>query len=215
QSGRTIAQLGDNPSVFELPPGEYQVSARLGPYSESARVNLRVAAGQTTGQTLNIATGVLTVSVARSRGKTLSPVAAVDLMRDDKVVASTRSAPARFEISAGTYDVRITLTSRQQHLARGYTVEAARTVQRAVEVPAAVVQVSVTGKRYSASVRPFVEVVEARDYRFVASYPNSPATFQLLPGDYVARVRERGRVAASKAFRVAAGDDLSVAVSVP
>lgn len=215
QSGRTVAQLSDNPSIFQLPAGEYQVSARLGPYSESARVTVRVAAGQTASQALNIATGTLVVKVTRPQGKPLSPLGAVDLMRNDRVVASTRAAPARFESAAGSYDVRVTLSSRQQFLVHGLAVEPARTVERVVEVPAGLVRVSVTGARYTGGLRPFVEVVEEKNSRFVASYPDSPADFQLLPGGYVARVRDSRGIAASKGFRVNAGAEMSVTLNVP
>jgi hypothetical protein len=213
QAGKPAAQLSDNPSVFQLPAGDYDVSARLGPHNESPRVAVRVRDGQTADQTVNLATGAIVVSVARTQGKPFIPTPLVELIRGEDFVASAKTLPARFETGAGAYSVRVTLDSRQQYVADGFVVEAARTVQRSVEVPAGQVQIFVTGKRYQGGLRPFVEVYQ--EGRFVASYSGSPARFQLLAGSYAARVRESGRAIISRNFEIKAGADLTLQLDVP
>jgi hypothetical protein len=213
QLGRPIAQLADNPSVFQLPAGDYEVSARLGPHSESPLAGVRIRPGQTVDQALSIASGVLIVSLTRTQGKPITPMPAVELIQGEDFVASARSLPARFETGAGTYALRVTLNSRQQYVARGLVVEPARTLQRTVEVPAGQVRILVSGNRYQGALRPFVEVLQAG--RFVASYSGSPAHFQLLAGDYTARVREAGRAIVSKEFQVKAGQDPTIELRAP
>jgi hypothetical protein len=213
QEGRPVAQLFDNPSVFQLPAGDYDVSARLGPHIESPRVAVRVRPGQTLDQALNLAAGTMVVSVARPQGKPLTPMPLIELIRGEDFVASAKSVPARFETGAGTYSVRVTLDSRQQYVAHGLVVEPARTVQRSVTVPAGQVQILVAGRRYQGAQRPFVEVYQ--ESRFVASYSGSPARFQLLAGSYTARVRESGRATVSKNFEMKAEEDLTIQLNVP
>jgi hypothetical protein len=213
QLGKPIAQLSDNPSVFQLPAGEYEVSARLGPHIESKRVGVKIRAGQIVDQALTISTGVLIVSVNRPLGKPLTPTPLVELIRGENYVATAKSLPARFETGVGTYGLRVTLNSRQQYVARGLTIEPARTVEKLVEVPAGQIQIFVSGRRFQGAMRPFVEVYQ--EDRFVASHSGSPADFQLLAGSYVARVREGGRALATKAFVVKAGGDLRVDLNVP
>jgi hypothetical protein len=199
--------------VFQLPAGEYEVSARLGPHIESKRVGVKIRAGQIVDQALTISTGVLIVSVNRPLGKPLTPTPLVELIRGENYVATAKSLPARFETGVGTYGLRVTLNSRQQYVARGLTIEPARTVEKLVEVPAGQIQIFVSGRRFQGAMRPFVEVYQ--EDRFVASHSGSPADFQLLAGSYVARVREGGRALATKAFVVKAGGDLRVDLNVP
>lgn len=213
QAGRPVAQLSDNPSVFQLPPGDYEVSARLGPHTESPRIGVLIKSGQTVEQTLNLATGVLLVTLTRTQGRPLTPMPIVELVRGADYVAGARSLPARFEAGAGTYSLRVTLSSRQQYIADGLVIEPARTVQRKVEVPAGQAQIFVSGGRYQGGLRPFVEIYQ--DNRFVASYSGSPALFQLLTGSYTARVRESGRAVISRDFQIKAGEDLSFGLNVP
>lgn len=213
QNGKTVEQLGGNPCVFQLPAGDYEVSARLGPHSESRRIPVKISNGQTTVQTIAIATGVLVVSLTRPRGRPFSPTPMVELIRGEDYVAGARSLPARFEAGAGTYSLRVTLNSRQQYIARGLVIEAARSIERAVEVPAAQVEIHVSGRRYQGAVRPFVEIYQSD--RFVASHSGSPALLQLLPGSYSARVREGGRSIANRTFQVTGGEDLRIDLNVP
>lgn len=213
QQGKPAAQLFDNPSAFQLPAGDYDVSARLGPHNESPRVGVRVRPGQTLDQALNLATGVMLVSVDRPLGKPLTPAPLVELIRGPDFVASAKTLPARFETSAGAYSVRVTLSSRQQHVAHGIVVEPGRTVEKRVEVPAGQILIFVSGGRYQGALQPFVEV--SREGRFVASNSGSPARFQLLAGSYTARVRESGRASVSKNFEVKAGDDLTIRLDAP
>jgi hypothetical protein len=137
----------------------------------------------------------------------------VELIRGEDYVAGAKSLPARFEAGAGSYGLRVTLNSRQQYVARGLVIEAARAVERNVEVPASEVQIFVTGKRYQGAARPFVEVYQ--EDRFVASHSGSPAVLQLLPGLYSARVRESGRSISTRAFQVKAGEDMRIDLIVP
>lgn len=213
QLGRPIAQLADNPSVFQLPAGDYEVSARLGPHSESPLAGVRIQPGQTVDQALSIASGVLIVSLTRTQGKPITPMPAIELIQGEDFVASARSLPARFETGAGSYALRVTLNSRQQYVAQGLVVEPARTVQKTVEVPAGQVRILVAGKRYQGALRPFVEVHQ--EGRFIASYSGSPVNFQLLAGAYTARVREAGRAIVSKDFQVKAGQDLMIELMAP
>jgi hypothetical protein len=213
QLGRPIAQLSDNPSVFQLPAGDYEVSARLGPHSESPLAGVRIRPGQTVDQALSIASGVLIVSLTRTQGKPITPMPTVELIQGEDFVASARSLPARFETGAGSYALRVTLNSRQQYVAQGLVIEPARTVQKTVEVPAGQVQILVSGKRYQGALRPFVEVHQ--EGRFICSYSGSPVFFQLLAGAYTARVREAGRAIVTKDFQVKAGQDLTIELMAP
>jgi hypothetical protein len=213
QDGRPIAQLSDNPSVFQLPAGEYEVSARFGPHSESERAMIKVRAGETVDQALGIASGVLTVALSRTQGKPFTPAPLVELVRGDDFVASAKSLPARFEAGAGTYGLRVTLNSGQQYVAPGLVIRTAQPAQRVVEVPAGQVQIFVTGKRYRGARRPFVEVYQAD--RFVVSRSGSPSSIQLLAGSYIVQVRESGRALSRRAFQVKPGEDLRIDLHVP
>ncbi len=213
QDGRSVAQLSDNPSVFQLPAGEYEVSARLGPHAESERAIVKVRNGGTVDQALRIASGVLVVTLSRARNKLFTPAPMVELLRGDDFVASSKSLPARFEAGVGTYALRVTLNSRQQYVARGLVIEAARSIQRTVEVPAGQVQIFTGGRRFKDGHRPFVEIYQTD--RFVASQSGSPASFQLLEGSYTVQVREGGRAISKRAFQVKPGDDLRIDLDVP
>ncbi len=193
----------ENPAVFDLSPGEYDVAVRAGTGDEIARKRVAVEADKTAEVTIRAGTGTLELTLTAG-GKPLPSVPLVRLLSGTETVASLSESPARFQAREGTYTIRLELPGGQTYDLPDVNIPAGETVRRAADVPCGRLKVNVAGgERY-----PFVEVQQGG--KLVAAVSDNPARFVLLSGRYEVSVRRGEGLSEQVSVTIAAGEEKTV-----
>lgn len=204
--------LSDRTTVFDLPPGTYRVSARIGSGRPSDPVTVEVPEGRTTELALALGTGRLIVNIQMGGGRPFPVHPNVELRRGSEVVNATSGQIASFDANAGDYGLRVVFPGGQQFVdIPGLTIRAGATENRVIEAPAGRVSFAFAGRFATPGVVPCVEIRQGG--RVIIGLGNNPATFVLAPGEYemVAGVCGGPEVARQN-FAVAAGDNRTVSL---
>ncbi len=196
----TPRTMMENPSVFALEPGEYDVTVRVGTGEETAPKRVTVEENKTAEVTVSTGTGTLELTLTAG-GKAMPSVPMVKLMSGLKTIAAVSESPARFQAQEGTYSVRLEFPNGQMHEIPGLNVVAGETTRQTAEVPCGQLTVKVSGgERY-----PFVEIQQ--DGKLVAALSDNPARFLLLSGKYAVYVRHGERLSEQVPVTLEAGED--------
>ncbi len=198
--------LSDRTVLFTLPPGDYQVTARLGSGRESEAVPVTVAEGRTAELTVGIGTGRIELRVLLGQGRVFPGHPNIELRRDGRVVAATSGAQAAFDADPGEYTLRVMMPGGQQWVdVPSLRITAGQTSRYSVEAGAGELTVTVGGRfRPGAQPFPMVQVLQAG--RLVMALTDNPARFIITPGSYEIAVFESGSEVARRSLTIAAGD---------
>jgi len=206
ESGATPVTLYENPARFDVAPGRYLVSVRVGTGTETPARPVELAAGRPVDLTINTATGTLVLALTAG-GRPLESCPNVSLKSEAGPVAASSELPARFQAQEGEYFAEIEFAPAQVHRIPGLRVEAGRTREVTAEVPCGTLVCRVVG---SADRHPYVEVRNPAG--MVAAQAANPARFQLLAGEYTVGVRSGDRLVGSRTTTLAPGGNYEVEI---
>lgn len=210
--GDNPVSLMENPSLFDLKAGSYDVTAHVGIGAETPPQRVQVQDGRVTELTVNTGTGTLELTL-NAGGKPLPRGPNIELRAAGALVSAVSESPAKFQAPAGSYTVRVNLINGQTFDIPDMAIAAGQTTQRTIEVPCAQVTVKVSGGPYApgSGKYPFVEI--QKEGRMVTALADNPARFFLLAGDYTAGIREGGEMLGAKTFTVQGGQDQVVEIN--
>lgn len=213
----TETALTENPALFRIPAGDYQVTARVGTGTESSPMRVSLSEGETTAVTIRVGTGTLVATVTKGAGLSFKQRPMVQLWRRGEAapVAGLSESKATFQAQAGEYTVRVGLSSGETKEFPGVVIAPGETTAKTLEVPAGELEVTVTGGKYAPRTNPYPYIEVRQNGRMVTALSDNPARFQLLAGKYTIAVTENGNVIVSKEIDVGAGDDINLPLQTP
>jgi hypothetical protein len=206
RGGNFDQTLSDRTVTFTLPPGDYQVTARLGSGQESEVVPVTVVEGRTAELAVGIGTGRIELRLLLGQGRAFPGHPNIELRRDGRVVAATSGAQAAFDADPGQYTLRVMMPGGQQWVdVPDLRITAGQTSRYSVEAGAGELTVNVGG-RFRPGAQPFPMVQVLQGGRLVMALTDNPARFVITPGSYEIAVFEGGSEVARRPLTVAAGD---------
>ena len=142
--GGERSQAGED-TVFEVPAGRYQVSARIGSGAETQPVPAEVREGRVTTVAVGTGTGRLAVRVIAAGQPT--PIATtVELVRDNQLVAAAFGGEVVFDADPGEYSLRIQIMNAGQVVeVPNLRIAAGQTNRQSIVAPVGVLRVAVQG----------------------------------------------------------------------
>ena len=205
--------LTGNPVRYQLPPGDYTVTAQVASGPVSAPVVLTLARGETARRTIDIGTGTIVLSLVASDGRPIARGPQIQLRDGDRILGALNEQVARFQAPPGRYTVRVALTAGpfQDHPVE---IRGGETVERKITADIGTIEVTVGG-RFAPGRGPFPYVEVLRDGRFFAALSDNPAHFQVFGGRYTVGVREAGNLLGATEIEVRGGAAAPVALLVP
>ncbi|MBI5687937.1 MAG: carboxypeptidase regulatory-like domain-containing protein [Verrucomicrobia bacterium] len=203
------AVLAENPGRFELPPGPYNVTVRVGAAPESAPRPVVIEAGRITELLINTGTGTLELMLTAG-GRPLARVPLIHLKAGSQLVSSVTELPAKFQAQEGNYSVEVQLPTNQNYTIPDLAIRAGETTRKAVEVPCAVLTVVVNVPPYQPGSGRFPRVELQQNGRFVAALVDNPARFQILAGTYTISARGDQTEFGSREIAIRPGEDPTV-----
>lgn len=205
-SGKTDIVLEtrtENPAVFDIEPGAYTVTAKVGMGQPTAPKDVVLQAGQTKDVTLGSGTGTIEVTLTAG-GKPISPCPVIELRAAGNLINAASESPARFQAPEGAYTLRVMINSSQSFDAGDLTVNAGETTAKTIEIPTGGLSVRVDGGSYGQGGKlPYVQVDAAG--RLVAALVDRPAKFQLLADQYDVCVIEDGAKRGTQSITIEPG----------
>lgn len=201
--------LAENPGRFELPPGPYNVTARVGAAPETAPRPVVIEAGRITELLINTGTGTLELMLTAG-GRPLARVPLIHLKDGLRLVSSVTELPARFQAQEGNYSVEVQFPTTQNYTISDLAIRAGETARRAVEVPCAVLTVVVNVPPYQPGSGRFPRVELFQNGRFVTALADNPARFQILAGTYTITARGDQTEFGSREIAIRPGEDPTV-----
>jgi hypothetical protein len=205
--------LSENPGVFTLPSGDYEVTVRTSAESETAPRRASVAPGQTAELVVDLTPGTLELTLTAA-GKPLPRAPALQFRCGTRILGSASESPARFQAIAGTYQARLQLMGGQFLDIPDLEIRAGETNARTVEVPCAQLTVTVSGGGYGESDKPLPYVELDRNGRMVTALTANPARFQVLSGAYEVFVREDDKRLGLQRITLEPGQELDLKLDV-
>jgi hypothetical protein len=202
----------ENPARFEVEPGTYAVSAKVGTGEPTALREIALQAGETKELTLRTGTGTAEITLTAG-GQPVLPCPNIELRAGGKLINAASQSPALFQVTEGIYTIRVVVNANQQFEAGDVAVKAGETAAKSVELPMGTLSVRATGGPYGQGGKmPYVEVDAGG--KMVAALVDSPAKFQLLAGQYDLCVLDDGVKKGTQAVTVEAGKTKEVTLNV-
>ena len=201
--------LAENPGRFELPPGPYNVTARVGAAPETAPRPVVIEAGRITELLINTGTGTLELMLTAG-GRPLARVPLIHLKAGSQLVSSVTELPAKFQAPEGNYSVEVQLPTTQNYVIPSLGIRAGETTRQSVEVPCAVLTVVVNIPPYQPGSGKFPRIELQRNGRFVTALVDNPARFQILAGTYTITARGDQTEFGSRQITIRPGEDPTV-----
>lgn len=209
--GFDVSQF-ENPAVFRLQPGSYQVTAHIGNEPESSPVTVDVEEGQDNQVEVDMGTGTIRIEVTAGEGKPLARRPMIHLVREGEsaIAAAMQEHKAEFHVRSGRYTAKVSLSSGQSKEFPGIDIPAAQIVDRKLEVPAGQLKVSVKTEKYTPGQNPYPMVQVQQSGRNVAALSDNPAEFQLLEGTYTVLLLENGQPAGTQTVEIKRGEEKAI-----
>lgn len=201
--------LAENPGRFELPPGPYNVTARVGAGPDTAPRPVVIEAGRITELLINTGTGTLELMLTAG-GRPLARVPLIHLKAGSQLVSSVTELPAKFQAPEGSYSVEVQFPTTQNYVIPNLAIRAGETTRQAVEVPCAVLTVVVSIPPYQPGSGRFPRIELQRNGRFVTALVDNPARFQILAGTYTITARGDQTEFGSREITIRPGEDPTV-----
>jgi hypothetical protein len=205
--GAECSQAGED-TVFDVPAGRYQVSARIGSGAETQPVAAEVREGRLTAVAIGGGTGRFIVRVIAA-GQTGTIATAVELVRGTEVVAAAFGGEVTFDTEPGVYTLRIQIMTADQVVeVPNQRIAAGETSRQSVLAPVGVLRVAVGG-----GVAPIVQATSAGGA--IIGVASNPAELLLLAGRYelVVQNQSTGAELDRRQVTITAGETQSITVS--
>jgi Ca-activated chloride channel family protein len=207
EGGAERSQAGED-TVFDVPAGRYQVSARIGSGAETQAVPATVTEGRVTAVVVGGGTGRLAVRVIAA-GQSTPIATTVELIRDGQVVAAEFGGELTFDTDPGDYTLRIQIMTADQVVeVPNLRVAAGQTNRQSIVAPVGVLRVAVQG-----GVAPLVQATSAGGA--IIGVASNPAELLLLAGSYelVVQNQSTGAEIDRRTVTIAAGEAQTITIT--
>ena len=205
--------LSENPGLFMLQPGDYDVTVRTSDESETAPRQVTITENQTTDFLLDITQGELELSLTAG-GNPLIRAPTTQFRYGDQILGSAKGTPVRFHAISGTYQARIQLMGGQFFDLGNFEIKAGATNVCTMDLPCAQLSVTVSGGAYGGSGArlPYIELDQ--NSRLITALTANPARFQVLSGAYEVFVREADRRLGLQEIKLEPGQNLEIEINL-
>ena len=213
REGTTVRSLDQNPGEALLPADVYSLAVMYGEMPQTSGGEIEVKEDQLAEKTIEIGSGTLIVHASKGeKNSSFQRRLSFNLLQENRLMAATTELPAKFQVRAGVYELKIRLESMQEAAFPDIRIEAGQTLKKDLRLPMSEVSIEVSNSKYAPRKNPYPYIELRQGGRFIYAISDNPVVIPLLEGTYETGLVEEGVFQAKKTITITPGNDLNLKI---